>query len=224
VSPSSWGPGAPPSTVSGVPPPASSLPPPMQMSPAISLPPRPLQSVQSQAGQGADVRQHLQPAAAPAQDTGMLQKVRVGRATLILTGAFVASRVLGLLRTSMFAFVFGTSGTSDSYLQAFLIPDLIFNIVAGGALSSAFIPVFTKYMVGENDEKTAWHVASSALNLAVAIMTGLAIIAIIFARLLVPLYNPGADPAKLDLIASLTRVMLLQSIALGVGVIVSAVL
>ncbi len=167
----------------------------------------------------------LQAAAAPAQDTGMLQKVRIGRATMILTVAFIASRVLGLLRTSMFAFVFGTSNTSDAYLQAFLVPDLIFNIVAGGALSSAFIPVFTNFIVGEKDERRAWHVASSALNLALAIMAVLALIAIIFARALVPLYNPGIhDAHQLDLIAALTRIMLLQSIVLGGGVIVTAVL
>ncbi len=167
----------------------------------------------------------LQAAASPAQDTSMLQRVRIGRATFVLTMAFIASRFLGLLRTSMFAFVFGTSATSDAYLQAFLIPDLIFNIVAGGALSSAFIPVFTNYMVGAKDEKGAWHIASSALNLAIAIMIVLALIAIIFARALVPIYNPGVhSAAELDLIASLTRIMLLQSIALGSGVIVTAVL
>ncbi len=168
--------------------------------------------------------ENLQSAAAPAQDTSMLQRVRIGRATAILTAAFIASRFLGLLRTSLFAFVFGTSSISDAYLQAFLVPDLIFNIVAGGALSSAFIPVFTKYMVGDRDERGAWHIASSALNLAIAIMVVLALLAIIFARLLVPIYNPGDSPAQLDLIASLTRVMLLQSVALGGGVIVTAVL
>ncbi len=168
--------------------------------------------------------ENLQSAASPAQDTSMLQRVRIGRATAILTAAFIASRFLGLLRTSMFAYVFGTSNISDAYLQAFLIPDLIFNIVAGGALSSAFIPVFTKYMVGDKDEKGAWHIASSALNLAIAVMVVLALLAIIFARLLVPIYNPGQSSAQLDLIASLTRVMLLQSVALGGGVIVTAVL
>lgn len=155
----------------------------------------------------------------------------MGRATLILTVAFVASRVLGLLRTSMFAFVFGTSHTSDAYLQAFLIPDLIFNIVAGGALSSAFIPVFAQYITSEHDEKTAWHIASSALNLAVAIMMVLAFIAIIFAPFIVPLYNPCPNPCimkgyldQLNLITNLTRIMLLQSIVLGGGVIINAVL
>src|SRR5689334_22469368 len=132
------------------------------------------------------------------EDTGALQRVRIGKATLILTSAFVASRVLGLLRTSLFAFVFGTSSTSDAYLQAFLIPDFLFNIIAGGALLSAFIPVFTNYMISKNDEKTAWHIASSSLNLTIAVMSGLALFAIIFAPVLVPLYNPGLhNPVEL---------------------------
>jgi putative peptidoglycan lipid II flippase len=154
----------------------------------------------------------------------MIQKAHIQRATYIITGAFIASRVLGLLRTSMFAFVFGTSIVSDAYLQAFLIPDLIFNIIAGGALSSAFIPVFTNTMVGEQDERKAWHIASTALNLAIAIMMVLALIAILLARQLVPLYTPQASPSELDLIATLTRIMLLQSILLGGGVIVTSVL
>jgi len=216
-----WGPQAPSRVVSGTLPPAVPDQAPVQMSPIISLPSRHLPAQTEQKKPSG----LLAPAIEPAQDTGMIQRVRISRAALILTGAFVASRILGLVRTSMFAFVFGTSSTSDAYLQAFLIPDLIFNIVAGGALSSAFIPVFTRYIIGEQEEKTAWHIASSALNLAVAIMIGLALVAIIFARQLVPLYNPAIhDPKQLDLIATLTRIMLLQSIALGAGVIVSAVL
>ncbi len=164
------------------------------------------------------------PASTSSQDTGMLSKVRMGRATMILTGAFIASRVLGLLRSSLFASVFGAGVISDAYLQAFIIPDLIFQMVAGGALSSAFIPVFTNYMSGEQDSKTAWHIANAALNLAIAIMVVLALVVIIFAGQLVPLYNPHTDPQKLALITSLTRIMLLQAVILGGGVIVNAVL
>jgi len=160
------------------------------------------------------------------QDTSAMQKTTMARATLILTGAFIASRVLGLLRSSLFSFVFGAGMRSDAYLQAFLVPDLIFNIVAGGALSSAFIPVFTQYMLGERDEKTAWHIASSALNLALSIMCFLALIAIIFAPELVPLYNPGpgVSPTEMGLIVTLTRLMLLQSIIMGGGVVLNSVL
>ena len=197
---------------------------PQEISPVRSstLPPSKMRPIVAQAD--------MQPASVPAQDTGMIQRVRIGRAAMILTGAFIASRVLGLLRTSMFAAVFGTSNISDAYLQAFLIPELIFNIIAGGALSSAFIPAF----VGEKDENTAWRLASSALNLAIAIMMVLATLAIIFAPYLVPLFNPAVDihtaqdlavhQQEVNLIIQLTRIMLLQSIALGGGVIITSVL
>jgi putative peptidoglycan lipid II flippase len=166
----------------------------------------------------------LQPASEPAQDTAMIRRVQVRNAAFILTGAFVASRVLGLLRSSMFAAVFGTDPTSGAFYQAFLLPDTIFNIVAGGALSSAFIPVFTRYMVSDHDEKTAWHVANTALTLATTIMLIIALIGFIFANQIVPLYNPNVSPGELSLIIALTRIMLFQAVVLGSGVIVSAVL
>lgn len=208
--------------------------PPVEMSPSLVRPiseasPRrapvlPPVAQHSPAALPGRVDNRLQPAAQSSQDTGMIQKARIGRATMILSGAFIASRILGLMRTSIFAYVFGTGVASDAFLQAFLVPDLIFNIVAGGALSSAFIPVFTHYMIGERDEKTAWHVASSALNLAIAIMMALAFLAIIFASWLVPLYNPGVPQVELGLIISLSRIMFLQSIVLGGGVIITSIL
>ena len=169
----------------------------------------------------------LQSASESAQDTGMLQKARIGRATLILTGSFIASRILGLLRNSIFAYVFGASSTSDAFWQAFLVPDLIFTVIAGGALSSAFIPVFTQYIIGDHDEKTAWHITSSLLNLIVAIMTVLALLLFIFEPWIAPLYNPGlsqSNPQELSLIISLSRIMLLQSVIMGGGVIITSVL
>lgn len=179
----------------------------------------------------ATVAGQMPVSAMPAQDTGMLQRGQIRRASLILTGSFMASRMLGLLRTSLFSIVFGAGLTSDAYIQAFFLPDFIFNIVAGGALSSAFIPVFTRYMVRDKDEKTAWHIASSALNLAIGIMIVLAFIAMIGAGWFVPLYNLKPDnltqaqyTAHLNLIVSLTRIMLLQSIILGGSVIITSVL
>ncbi|HCI79498.1 MAG TPA: murein biosynthesis integral membrane protein MurJ [Ktedonobacter sp.] len=224
---SSWGQGAPPSMyVNGQAPVQQASPVSPDVAPVMSSTvARPQQIETTGSASSIDDASSVQPAVQPAQDTGMLRRVAIQRASLILTGSFIASRVLGLLRNSMFLFLFGTSMISDAYLQAFLVPDFIFNIVAGGALSSAFIPVFTNYVVGKKDEKTAWHIASSALNLALAIMAFLALIVIIFAPQIVPLYNPGIhDPVELALIAKLTRIMLLQPIALGVGVIVTSVL
>ena len=166
----------------------------------------------------------LQPAGEVAQDTAMIQRVKVARAAFLITSAFMASSILGLVRTFLFTYIFGATNFSDSYLQAFLIPNLIFTVVSGGALSSAFIPVFTAYAVGRKDEKSAWHIASSALNLSVVIMIALSVLAMIAAPVIVPLYSPGFPPAQLALITTLTRIMLLQAIVLGSGVIVSAVL
>jgi putative peptidoglycan lipid II flippase len=211
--------------------------PPAQTSPEVSFAPAeaspaspsrfPPIMQQSPSGPPAKMDEQRQPASSPAQDTGMLQKARIGQATLILTGSFIASRFLGLLRTSLFAYVFGASSTSDAFLQAFLVPDLIFTVIAGGALSSAFIPVFTQYIVGDHDEKTAWHITSSLLNLIVVIMTAIALLAFIFDPWIVPLYNPGmsqSNPQELSLIISLSRIMLLQSVIMGGGVIINSVL
>lgn len=212
--------------------------PPAQFSPALPLPPtemspslaRPTSVPPVAQGQAA-LPANLAPANESAQDTGMMQRVRIGRATMILTSAFIISRAFGLLRTILFAFVLGTGATSDAYVQAFLIPDTIFNIIAGGALSSAFIPVFTKYMIGDDDEDSAWHIASTALNMSIAIMIVLALLAIIFAGQIIPLYNPRTSAmsaqaynAHIGLIVSLARIMLLQAIILGSGVIITSVL
>ena len=201
---------------------------PVQFSPSLSLPPRevssmlPPQRIQAEG---------LAAASEPSQNTGRIQQVRIQQATMILTAAFIFSDVLGLFRTVLLTSVLGANNFSDAYFQAFLIPDTIFNMVAGGALGSAFIPVFKKYMVGQNDEKTAWHVASSALNLAIAVMIVLALLAIIFAGQIIPLYNPRpssmalvAYSAQINLIISLARIMLLQAILLGAGVIVTSIL
>ncbi|GLV58127.1 hypothetical protein KDH_49610 [Dictyobacter sp. S3.2.2.5] len=161
------------------------------------------------------------------QDSGMLNKIKVGQATFILSGSFIASRVLGLVKTSITAYVLGATIFSDAFYQAFTIPDTIFNIVAGGALSSAFIPVFTRYMSKDKDEKSAWHIANASLTLATLVMVVLAILAAIFADKIVPLYNPPTTPdraATIPIIVTLVRIMLLQSIILGAGSITNAVL
>ena len=166
----------------------------------------------------------LPPAAEPAQDTGMIQRVKVARASSIISSALMVSSVLGLLQTFLFTYVFGASADGDAYLQAYLIPNLIYTVIAGGALSSAFIPVFTYYSVGRKDEKAAWHIASSALNLSVAGMIVFSVIGFFLAPVLVPIYAHGSPATEITLIVTLTRIMLVQAIVLGSGVIVGAIL
>jgi len=163
-------------------------------------------------------------AAEPAQDTGMIQRVKVARAGSLISAALMLSSILGLVQTFLFTYVFGGGPDGDAYLQAYIIPNLIYTVVAGGALSSAFIPVFSEYSVGRKDEKTAWHVASSALNLSSVIMIAFSLIAFVLAPYLVPLYCPGFPPAELNLTITLTRIMLIQAVVLGASVIIGAIL
>jgi putative peptidoglycan lipid II flippase len=147
----------------------------------------------------------------------------VSRAALLLTTSSFLSRLLGLLRTSLFAH-FGTNNFTDAYNLAFTLPNLVFNIIAGGALLSAFIPIFNLYILGKKDEKTAWHIASSALNISTALLMMIALVGMLFTPQIIHIAYFNQSLAQQDIIASLMRIMFLQSVILGAGVIVSSVL
>ena len=90
------------------------------------------------------------------QPSSAMRALRAGnlvRATAIVSGALLLSRVLGLFRTTLFAATFGISIDADAFTNAFVFPEIIFNIVAGGALASAFIPVFTSYLIEKKDRR-----------------------------------------------------------------------
>jgi putative peptidoglycan lipid II flippase len=165
------------------------------------------------------------------QPSSAMRALRAGnlvRATAIVSGALLLSRVLGLFRTTLFTATFGFSMEADAFTNAFVFPEIIFNIVAGGALASAFIPVFTGYLIEKNDRRTAWHIASAALNLSIAALTFLAIIGFIFTpQILTILLNPiftRPDQTEANLIVNLTRIMLLQPIFLGGATVAVAIL
>ena len=63
---------------------------------------------------------------------------------------FLVSRLLGLLRDVVISAQFGTSGSYDAYVAAFRIPDIIYTLIAGGILVSAFVPTFTDYLARED--------------------------------------------------------------------------
>lgn len=149
------------------------------------------------------------------------------RATAIVSVALLLSRMLGIVRTSLFSYTFGLSLPADAYAYAFSLPDAIFNIVAGGALASAFIPIFADYLIEKRDRKTAWHIASSALNLSMIALTLLAILGFIFAPQFLSLTLPSLftrGNAEGPLVVQLTRIMLLQPIFLGGATIAVAIL
>src|SRR3954468_9525334 len=101
---------------------------------------------------------------------------------------FVLSRVTGLLREVTIANQFGASAQYDAYLAAFRMPDILFQLIAGGALGSAFIPTFSQYWAkggsdpSQDHARAAWQLFSRTLNLVVLILVVLAALAALWAK------------------------------------------
>ena len=149
---------------------------------------------------------------------------RVARAAIIVMAFFVLSRALGFLREIVIARQFGTSAELDAYLAAFRIPDLLFALMAGGALGSALIPVLSEYLA-RDDGRAAWKLASAVLNWVVLAMGGVATLVALGAPVLVrTVIAPGFTPAQHALTAELMRWMLLSTLIFGISGIVMGIL
>ena len=92
---------------------------------------------------------------------------QVARAAVLVMAAFAVSRALGLVRQIVFGRYFGTGTQMDAYIAAASIPEAIFLIVAGGALGSAFIPLFTARLEHEQPA-AAWKLASAIINILIS--------------------------------------------------------
>ncbi|NTU64587.1 MAG: murein biosynthesis integral membrane protein MurJ, partial [Chloroflexi bacterium] len=106
---------------------------------------------------------------------------KIAQASVIVMATFLVSRLLGLLRDVVIGAQFGTSGEYDAYVAAFRIPDIIYTLIAGGILVSAFVPTFTDYLARE-DRLGAWRMASAVINLVTLTLIAAAILAVLFAE------------------------------------------
>lgn len=149
--------------------------------------------------------------------------LRLAKASLILMLAYVASRVLGLVRELVISYQFGTSRELDAYQAAFRIPDIIFQIVAAGAMGAAFIPTFTAYLTRQEDDE-AWRMTSTVLNITFLVMAISAGLAAVFAPQLVGLIAPGFEPESRALTATLMRLMLIQPVLAAMSGLLTAIL
>jgi putative peptidoglycan lipid II flippase len=144
-------------------------------------------------------------------------------ASLVLTVAALASRLLGWVRLLVIGSEFGASRELDAYFAAFRIPDAIFQLVVAGALSAALIPVFSSYRA-RGQEAEAWRLASSVINLVMIALTALSILMAILAPILVPIVAPGFDEPTTELTIRLTRIMLISPVLIGMGAVVTGIL
>lgn len=136
---------------------------------------------------------------------------------------FVLSRVTGLAREVAVGARFGTSADYDAYLAAFRFPDLLFQLIAGGALGSAFIPVFSGYWT-QGDKPGAWLLFSRVLNIVTLILVALAAVAALAAPWLVQnVIASGFAPEQQAMTVSLMRGMLVGTVIFGAsGLIMGA--
>ncbi len=137
------------------------------------------------------------------------QRITVVRAAGFLMVTMVLSRILGYLRDVFIYTQFGQNRITDAYNAAFSIPDFLYMLLVGGALSSAFIPVFSSY-IATNREKEGWEVASIIFNWVMLLLTVGVTLGCIYMPQLIHLLVPGFDGRSLEMTIVLTRIMFAQ--------------
>jgi putative peptidoglycan lipid II flippase len=159
-------------------------------------------------------------------DSTPIQKdnVQIARAVGTVMAAFVVSKLVGLLATTLTARTFGTSVESNCFFAANRFSEILFNLVAGGALGSAFIPVFTDLLAHENKSK-AWMLASAVSNLVSIVLLAISLLTIIFARQVVHyVLAPGFSLDQEILTAQLLRIQVISSVIFGMSGLVMGIL
>lgn len=143
-------------------------------------------------------------------------------AALILGAASFLSRIIGVVRDRILAHEFGAGTALDVYTAAFRIPDFLYNIIIVGALSAGFIPIFLE--IFNKDKQKAWKFTSNVLTITFLGLSTFSLIAFFvlpfFIHLLVPGFSPEAQAQTL----TLTRIMLLSPLFLGLSGVVSSIL
>ena len=150
------------------------------------------------------------------------KQTSVARSAGIVSIAVMFSRAVGLVREMVFAYFFGAGFLYDAYVVAFRIPNVLRDLFAEGALSAAFVKVFTDYQINKS-EKEAWHLASLVINALAVVLSVICIIGIIFSRQFIDLIADGFSPEKAALATTLTQIMFpfillvaLAAVAMGV--------
>jgi len=152
---------------------------------------------------------------------------QIARAAGTVMIAFVLSNLIGLVRQILVSQTFGTNQSLDAFYAAATFPDLLFSLLAGGALASAFVPTFTGFLAKENRNE-AWRLASSVTNLVVLILSLVSGLAALFAPALVRhilfVLKPELDPGLQSMTVNLLRIILIAPTIFGVSGLLMSIL
>jgi putative peptidoglycan lipid II flippase len=148
---------------------------------------------------------------------------KIGVAALIMMTSIFLSRVMGTAREIVIAAVAGAGTAVDAYRVAFVLPEILNHILASGFLSVTFIPIFSRYLVND-DEEGAWQVFSIILTTFGALMAALITISMVLTPQIVPLLAMGRDdPGFLKMAAGMTRIVLPAQFCFFAGGLLMAV-
>ncbi len=154
----------------------------------------------------------------------LTRPLTIAEASFVLMASFFLSAMLGAVRQVLFNAQFGISPEANAYYAAFRLPDTLFSLIAGGALSSAMIPVLL-HIEREQGRATAARFTNLVLTTLLAVFS----LVVLVGELLAPQFvrtilAPGFDPATSQLTVTLTRIMLVQPVILTLGTVATAVL
>lgn len=152
-----------------------------------------------------------------AVDTPSHRNKHLARSTVIVVVAFAIAKIISLAQTFIIARVFGVSAEYDAFVTANQIPEQIYNLIAGGAIAFAFIPVFTG-LLAKNEMERAWRVASHVLNTIFSLTFVVSLLAFVFAPWLIStVVAPGFPPNVQEQTVSLMRILLLSTLIFSVS-------
>jgi len=152
-------------------------------------------------------------------------KKRIAKSAASVGVAVMCSRILGLIREQVFAGLFGAGFTYDAFVVAFRIPNLLRDLFGEGALSAAFVTVFTAYDTTRSSEET-WRLASNVLTFFLVLLSLITLIGIIFSENIVSILAPGFSEilGKTELTVWLTRIMLPFLVFISLSAVVMGML
>jgi putative peptidoglycan lipid II flippase len=142
------------------------------------------------------------------------------RNSALLSAAALASRLLGWVRLIVLVAAFGADGRLDPYLAAFKVPDIIYQLIAAGPLSSVLVPLVVR-LRSEGDELRARRIMSAIFLIFGVLALVIAVAALLLAGGLAELLAPGISAAQREEVAQLSRILAPSSLGLGIVAVAS---
>ena len=160
----------------------------------------------------------------PPNPTILHRNRQIAKSTLIVMVAFTTAKLISLLQTLIIAQVFGVGSQWDAYVSANRIPELIVILISGGALTHAFIPLFSS-LLAKGDDSAAWELSSNLINVIFTVALLVSAVVFVLAPWLVNNYvAPGFDVQTTQITVEMMRILLLSTIIFSVSGIFSGIL